>query len=158
MGDRCQAKKTHAARRFMVRSGISPFSAYPRCDVCNRLRGPLRQVGRWMIHAACYDDELVTLRLPRLVYPAARVYRNGRHEDAMVMLHTMAAKLEGYARRQLRDFRPDDLLELLKVSQMPEWAPPDPPQFGPSGRPIDARRSDQIRRQGQELIRGEYTT
>ena len=111
-----------------------------------------------MIHAACYDDELVTLRLPRLVYPAPRVYRNGRHEDAMVMLYAMAAKLEGQARRQLRDFCPDDLLELLKVSQMPEWAPPDPPQFGPSGKTIDATCSDQIRRQGQELIRGEYTT
>lgn len=154
MGDRCQAKKTYAARRFMVQAGISPFSTYPRCDVCNLARGPLRQVGRWMIHAACYDDDLVTLRLPRLVYPAPRVYRNGRSEDAMVMLYAMAAKLEGQARRKLSAFQPEDLLDLLKVSQMPEWAPADPPQFGASGKRFDHTRSEQLRRQGQELIRG----
>lgn len=158
MGNRCQAKKTGASRRFMVRAGISPFSAFPRCDVCNLLRGRLRQVGRWMIHPACYDEELVTLRLPRLQYPRPRRFTTGRFQQAVVMLYAMAAKLEGQARRRLRLLSAEDLLDVFRASQLTDYAPADLSQFGPSGRSFDGTRSEQIRRQGQELIHGQYST
>lgn len=135
----------------MVRAGISPFSAYPRCDVCNQVSGRLVQVGRWMIHLDCQDDELVTLHLPPLVYPAPRRYKNGRSEDAMVMLYAMSAKLERIARRQLSGFGTDDLVDLLKASQMIEHIQTDPPHFGPSGKQFDCSRADRIRRAGTVL-------
>jgi hypothetical protein len=137
---------------FMVEHGLSPFSLYPRCDVCSQATDvALIQVGRWMIHPDCYEDNLETLKLPAIVYPRS----TRKNWDPHSILGRMGAHLRVRALYRLRALQLDRLLADIRAGGIRDVDPIEPPrmvQLGPSGRVFDTSKIERIRAQVREAV------
>lgn len=92
----------------LVFLGLSPWSLYPRCDICSHVPPYMRRVGltaadpviaygRFAAHRWCYEanHELETMQLPALDYRAlSQVHPiTGQPKSAWMLLSEMRARL-----------------------------------------------------------------